>query len=620
MMSPVEIKAGQRVADCTLVRLLGSGGEGQVWEATRPDGSPCAMKLVLPEVLPAAEEVRDRGRWLVRINHPALVTVTRGGRFTGGDLKDWGFVEMELVEGRSLQQSPPDPKALHHLEGVAEALDYLHAGVWSDGVPLVHRDVKPGNLIATRRGLVLVDPSTLRGVDTRDLTRVGTPAYVAPEVASGHFDTRADVYSFAATAAALLTGLRGSQLREIIDKPIGSGLPPGVVAGLHIDPAQRPEQCSHVLDGTMVVRTQTLREDPGNARNAEVSATRVRSADHYPPTGHDQDFRGDGGHRTGIRDERGLQDYRGLREGQGSWDGQDRQQAGWHDPASAYGEREVSRTRLRPFEPSRSQGMDGVPGYGAVSSDAPGTRVRPGYEDMQPMATAHREMVTPGWGQTAQVQRWAASDYAQPSRRVEVAAHSGQDWEGGARVTPVHEAYGAPLRVWPLLSLLVCLMALAVGWYGIDHPDMQLTEGQFNGIVGGVVAIHLLTHVVNGRPFLGVLLPTYAWGAAMGDSSGTHRWQWVSDVTSGWLTVWAALAGTYLYARTFGGPIHPIIDDIAALDPPRWGWIPVAMIIWLGVLTIRRMGRAFAPIHAIAWVINLPFQLIGGLPRWIFRW
>ena len=116
-MSTVDIQAGQLVADCRLVRLLGSGGEGQVWEAVRQDGSSCAMKLVLPEVLPSPEEVRDRGRWLVRINHPAMVTVTRGGRFTGGDLKDWGFVEMELVSGTSLQNAPPDPKALQRLAG-----------------------------------------------------------------------------------------------------------------------------------------------------------------------------------------------------------------------------------------------------------------------------------------------------------------------------------------------------------------------------------------------------------------------------------------------------------------------------------------------------------------------
>lgn len=243
------IGPGTVVADRRLVTLLGSGGEGEVWEAARPDHSRCALKLIKPEVLPAPEEVRRRGAWLVHIDHPALVRVSRGGRFTGGTLAGWGFVEMDLIDGPSLQDAGPLPDALERLAGVAEALDLLHAGAWSQGVPLVHRDIKPGNLIAAGEGLVLVDPSTMRGLDTQDLTRVGTPAYLAPEVGTGRFGPLADVYSLAATAAALLTGRRGAALSRVVADPWAYGLPRSVCEALAPDPVHRPATCAYVVGG-----------------------------------------------------------------------------------------------------------------------------------------------------------------------------------------------------------------------------------------------------------------------------------------------------------------------------------------------------------------------------------
>ena len=251
-MELTSLRPGLVVADRRLVTRLGRGGEGEVWQAERPDGSTCALKLLRPEVLPSAEEVRRRGRWLVRIDHPALVRVHRGGRFTGGTLAGWGFVEMEQVEGATLQDVGPVPDALARLTPVAEGLDLLHAGAWSDGVPLIHRDVKPGNLVDTPHGLVLVDPSTMRGLDTTDLTRVGTPAYLAPEVVTGRFGPLADVYSLGATAAALLTGRRGAALGAVVQDPIG--LPLGVAAALDPDPARRPGTCAAVvMEGAVVV-------------------------------------------------------------------------------------------------------------------------------------------------------------------------------------------------------------------------------------------------------------------------------------------------------------------------------------------------------------------------------
>ncbi len=255
--------AGAVLAGRRLERLLGHGGEGEVWRARRGDGSVCALKLVRPSMLPDADEVRRRGAWLVRIDHPHLVRVRRGGRITRAPLDGWGYVEMDLVEGESLASAPADPWALAELAPVAEALDLLHAGAWSDGVPLVHRDVKPANLIAAPHGLVLVDPSTLRGLDTTDLTRVGTPVYLAPEVTSGRFGPLADVYSLAATAAALLTGARGQELATIVADPWAHDLPDSVRDGLAPDPQWRPGTCAAVVEGRPVVRAAPIAVDDG---------------------------------------------------------------------------------------------------------------------------------------------------------------------------------------------------------------------------------------------------------------------------------------------------------------------------------------------------------------------
>jgi hypothetical protein len=244
--------APRLVAGLRLLRLVGHGGEGEVWEARDGRGRRRALKLVRPDALADPAAVDVRAAYLVRINHPALVRVHRSGIIAGGPLAGWGFVEMDYVEGRSLHDAPADPRVLHRLWPLAEALDLLHSGTWSDGIPLVHRDVKPANLLRLVDGrIVLVDPSTLRGVDTTQLTRVGTPLFAAPEVLTGRIGPAADVYSFAATTIALLTGARGNGLADLLDGLDGLALPHGVRAALSPRPGDRPVSCRAVLDETL---------------------------------------------------------------------------------------------------------------------------------------------------------------------------------------------------------------------------------------------------------------------------------------------------------------------------------------------------------------------------------
>lgn len=252
-MSPVDARP-RVVAGLRLLRRVGSGGEGEVWEARDRDGARKALKLIRPEFLPSLDELARRGRHLRRIDHPALVRVHRSGRLQGSTLDGWGFLEMDFVDGEPMGDAPADPEALERLEPLAEALDALHAGEWSDGVPLVHRDVKPANLIARPDGeVVLVDCSTLRGTDATQLTRIGTPVFAAPEVMQGRVGPAADVYSFGVTIVALVTGARGEDLARLLADPETLDLPDTVRRALSPDPAGRPGSCRAVLDaGTTI--------------------------------------------------------------------------------------------------------------------------------------------------------------------------------------------------------------------------------------------------------------------------------------------------------------------------------------------------------------------------------
>jgi hypothetical protein len=202
---------GTRLGPYELYDMLGRGGMGAVYRARHVVlDRTCAIK-VLPPNLAGDESFVQRFRREATIagslRHPNIVDVYDIG--SEGDLH---YIVMQLVEGQSLRdiigpgRAMPIGRATRCLRPLADALDYAHA----HGV--VHRDIKPGNIIVGPDDTVtLVDFGIARAATGTRLTQtglmVGTPSYMAPEVITGNAEgPSADRYALGVVAFEMLTG------------------------------------------------------------------------------------------------------------------------------------------------------------------------------------------------------------------------------------------------------------------------------------------------------------------------------------------------------------------------------------------------------------------------------
>jgi serine/threonine protein kinase len=188
--------------------LVGRGGMAEVYRAhDRLLGRTVAVKVFRPNGDPVAQQrFHDEGIALARLGHPALVSI-----YDVGNVGDRSFLVMEFVEGESLQSrllSGPLPhdQVLRIGAALAEALAHAH----ERGV--VHRDVKPSNIMLDRDGVPhLTDFGIALLDDSPRLTSasemIGTPAYLAPEqVTNVEVGPGADVYALALVLLECVTG------------------------------------------------------------------------------------------------------------------------------------------------------------------------------------------------------------------------------------------------------------------------------------------------------------------------------------------------------------------------------------------------------------------------------
>src|SRR3954468_21812616 len=237
---------------------IAGGGMGDVWRGTDEVlGRTVAIKVLLPALLDEpgfAERFRGEARTMATINHPGVVDVYDYGSENGT-----AFLIMEYIEGDALSRTLSRVGRLtpaRNMALLAQAADALHAA-HDKGV--IHRDVKPGNLLVRPNGtLVLTDFGIARSAMVGQLTAagsvLGTASYISPEQAAGGVATPAsDVYALGVVAYQCLSGHRpfeGDNPLEIamkhvqdVPRPLPADIPPAVRAiverALAKDPAAR---------------------------------------------------------------------------------------------------------------------------------------------------------------------------------------------------------------------------------------------------------------------------------------------------------------------------------------------------------------------------------------------
>ena len=215
---------GQTIGQYQVLRVLGKGGMGEVYEAADEKlGRHVAIKVLLPQYASDPEAIArffNEARSVNLIGHPGLVQV-----FEFGNLPDGGaFMVMEYIAGVTLRDRLKESERLAEMEALQISLQLSSALSAAHAKDIVHRDLKPGNV------MIVPDPTMPTGervklLDfgiaklgaqaaredqprTRTGLSIGTPTYMAPEQCRGSktLDGKADVYSLGVMLFQLLAG------------------------------------------------------------------------------------------------------------------------------------------------------------------------------------------------------------------------------------------------------------------------------------------------------------------------------------------------------------------------------------------------------------------------------
>lgn len=209
-------EGSRQIGNYLLLDVVGEGGMAMVWKAVNlTTRQEVAFKMLKTGILPARDFETIRRRFLREVKtlsflqHPAIVPILDYGEEEGIPYLVMPFLPEGTLE-QYVQQGPlPWRQAVQLILPVAEALAYAH----EQGI--VHRDVKPSNILLDEQGRPLLsdfgvarllNPEATTKLTTTGIS-LGTPAYMAPEQAMGkEVDGRADVYSLACVLYELLTG------------------------------------------------------------------------------------------------------------------------------------------------------------------------------------------------------------------------------------------------------------------------------------------------------------------------------------------------------------------------------------------------------------------------------
>lgn len=264
-------------------RLLGRGGMSTVWLADdSASGELVAIKLLNQEYSDNYEfrqRFQNEASAARSVNSPNVVKIVT---YEEGDIGSHGacYIVMEYIRGESLSQvlqrrrTLPEHLMLDVLEQTAHGLSAIHAA------NLVHRDIKPGNLLVTPEGTVkITDFGIAKAAEAVPLTRtgmvVGTAQYVSPEQAQGKQVTPAtDIYSLGCVAYEMVAGVRPFQGDSTV-----------AVAVAHINeapPALAPTVNPHIRELIGIMLRKNPQRRYADGRELAQAVLRVR-AGHRPP-------------------------------------------------------------------------------------------------------------------------------------------------------------------------------------------------------------------------------------------------------------------------------------------------------------------------------------------------
>jgi Tol biopolymer transport system component/predicted Ser/Thr protein kinase len=264
------LAAGTKLGPYEILSALGSGGMGEVYRATQSSlGRQVAIKVLSPEFASDPDRLRrfeQEARSASALNHPNIISIYDVG-CEGAN----SYIAMEFVDGKTLRdllEAGPIPikKSLQIVAQIADGLAKAHAA------GIVHRDVKPENVMVTRDGFVkildfglakltLPDPagreSTVAGFNSTQVGMVlGTVGYMSPEQVRGlTADARSDIFSLGATCYEMISGKRAFQGATSADT---------MSAILKEEPAQLSTSVHNLPPALARIVHRCLEKDPGD--------------------------------------------------------------------------------------------------------------------------------------------------------------------------------------------------------------------------------------------------------------------------------------------------------------------------------------------------------------------
>lgn len=284
-----------KIAGYEIEGVLGRGGMGTVYRATQTSlHRTVALKVLSPALSrdPRFVEMFLReARAAAQLHHPNVVTI-----FDVGSSGDLHYFSMEVFEGGSVEQTLRREKKLEVSRALAYARDAARALEFAEAKRILHRDVKPDNLMISGHGVVkLADLGLAVRSGEAGAARLGTPHFLAPEcIAGASPDHRADLYSLGATLFRMLTGrtpFQGSTVAEIlenartreapllrtVDATLSESVEALVARLLEKDPAKRPAHARDVVaEIDRILGTQA--PAPTRARRIAIALASIAAA------------------------------------------------------------------------------------------------------------------------------------------------------------------------------------------------------------------------------------------------------------------------------------------------------------------------------------------------------